>query len=58
MTIQEKEEKALELKHKIRAKQSQINDLIQEVETRFSTLQEDVKCLNGDLTLRLLKDLE
>ena len=55
MTIQEKNEKALELKDKIRAKQSQIEGFIQEVEVRFSSLEGNVQSLKGDLTSQLLK---
>lgn len=55
MTIQEKKEKALELKDKIRAKQSQIEGFIQEIDTRFSSLEGNVQSLKGDLTSQLLK---
>ena len=55
MTIQEKKEKALELKDKIRAKQSQIEGFIQEVDTRLLSLEGNVQSLKGDLTSQLLK---
>ena len=55
MIIQEKKEKALELKEKIRAKQSQIEGFIQEVDTRLLSLEGNVQSLKGDLTSQLLK---
>ena len=55
MTIQEKEEKALELKDKIRAKQSQIEGFIQEVDTRLLSLEGNVQSLKEDLISQLLK---
>ena len=55
MTIQEKKEKALELKDKIRAKQSQIEGFIQEVDTRLLSLEGNVQSLRRDLTLQILK---
>ena len=48
-------EKALELKDKIRAKQSQIEGFIQEVEVRFSSLEGNVQSLKEDLISQLLK---
>ena len=58
MTIQEKKEKALELKDKIRAKQSQIEGFIQEVDTRLLSLEGNVQSLKGDLTSQLLRTVK
>jgi hypothetical protein len=56
MTIQEKKEKSLELKDKIRAKQSQIEAFIQEIDTRISSLERNVQLLKGDLASQILKN--
>ena len=58
MTIQEKKEKALELKDKIRAKQSQIEGFIQEVDIRLLSLEGNVQSLKGDLTSQVLKSIQ
>ena len=58
MTIQEKKEKSLELKDKIRAKQSQIVGFIQEIDTRFLSLKGNVQLLKGDLTSQIFKNIK
>ena len=58
MTIQEKKEKSLELKDKIRAKQSQIEGFIQEIDTRFLSLKGNVQLLKGDLTSQIFKNIK
>lgn len=58
MNLQEKQQKASELKNQIRAKQTQIEDLIKTVDSKFSNLENGVQSLKTELSTQLLKSVE
>ena len=58
MNLQEKQQKASELKNQIRAKQAQIEELIKTVDSKFSNLENGVQSLKTELSTQLLKSVE
>ncbi len=58
MNLQEKQQKASELKNQIREKQAQIDDLIKIAESKFSKVENGVQSLKNELSTQLLKSVE
>jgi uncharacterized protein YlxW (UPF0749 family) len=58
MNLQEKQQKASELKNQIREKQAQIDDLIKIADSKLSFIENGVKSLRTELSTQLLKSIE
>ena len=58
MNLQEKQQKASELKNQIREKQAQIEDLIKTIEPKFAKVENGVQPLKTELWTQLLKSVE
>jgi hypothetical protein len=57
MNLQEKQQKASELKDQIREKQAQIEDLLKIVNSKFSKVESGVQSLKTELSTQLLKSV-
>jgi uncharacterized protein YlxW (UPF0749 family) len=55
MNLQEKQQKASELKNQIREKQAQIDDLLKIVESKLYSIENGVQSLKIELFSELLK---
>ncbi len=58
MNLQEKRQKASELKDQIREKQAQIEDLLKIVDSKFSKVENGIQSLKTELSTQLLKSVE
>ena len=58
MSLQEKQQKASELKNQIRGKQTQIESLIKTIDSKFSAIEGGVQSLKKELSTQLLKSVE
>ena len=58
MNLQEKRQKASELKNQIREKQTQIESLIKTIDSKFSAIEGGVQSLKNELSTQLLKSVE
>lgn len=58
MNLQEKQQKASELKNQIREKQAQIEDLIKIEESKFSKVESGMQSLKTELSTQLLKSIK
>ena len=58
MNLQEKQQKASELKNQIREKQVQIESLIKIIDSKFSDIEGGVESLKNGLSTQLLKSIE
>ena len=56
--MQEKQQKASELKNQIREKQTQIESLIKTIDSKFSAIEGGVEPLKKELSTQLLKSVE